>query len=423
MAVVRDEEASAVASRARSLLRRNRDFRLLWFGESVSGMGTAITYLALPFVALNRLHASTFQVAALSALETMAWPLLGLPAGVWVDRWSRRRVLIMTDVGRALALSSIPVAAGFGVLGLPQLFAVAAVTGVLTLFFAVAYPTYLPTVVEKNDLVEGNSLLSGTESFAQVSGPAIAGALVQAIGAAYAVVADVVSYVVSAVSLTAIRSPEPPAVAQRRAMRHEVAEGVRFLAHHRVLRAFIAAAAISNFFAGGAQAIAVVFLVNTVHVRAGVVGLLFAIGAGGGIVGAVVAARLVRRIGDARAMVLAAVVEATSAYLVPATTRGWGLIFFCAGTAIAGFSIIVFNVVGGSYRQEIIPARLMGRAVAANRMVTWGVLPLGSLTAGWLATSIGVRSALWVLAIGLALAPISLAAAGLASLRELPRTT
>jgi hypothetical protein len=313
------------------------------------------------------------------------------------------------------------VAAGFGALGLPQLFVVAAVVGVLTLFFSVAYPTYLPTVVEKADLVEGNSLLSGSESFSKVSGPAVAGALVQGIGAAYAVVADVMSYVVSSVSLIAIRSPEPPVVAQRRAMRHEVAEGVRFLAHHRVLRAFITAAAISNFFAGGAQAIAVVFLVNTVHVRAGIVGLLFTIGALGGIAGAVMAARVVRRIGDARAMVLASLVEAATAYLVPATTRGWGLTFFCAGTAIAGFAIIVFNVVGGSYRQEIIPARLMGRVVAANRMVTWGVVPLGSLTAGWLAASVGVRSALWVLASGLVLAPLSLVAAGFAKLRELPR--
>jgi Na+/melibiose symporter-like transporter len=403
------------------LLRRNRDFRLLWIGESISEIGSSVTYLALPFVALVVLHASTFQVAALTAVGTIGWPLVALPAGVWVDRLSRRRVLIVTDVGRALALASIPIAAAVGALTLGQLYAVAAVAGVLGIFFAIAYPSYLPSLVDQRDLVEGNALLSGTESFAQVTGPAFGGLLVQAVGAAYAMIADAVSFAVSATALLAIRCPEPPVVPVRRAMRHEVAEGVHFLVQHKVLRSFVLAAATSNLFAGGAQAISVLFLVRVVHVRAGIVGVLLGISSLGGVGGALVARRTVARLGDARTMVAASTLEALGAYLVPATSRGLGLSLFCLGSGLGSLSIVVFNVVGGSYRQQVVPARLMGRVLAANRMVTWGALPLGAFGAGWLAVTLGIRSALWVLAGGLALAPLWLVVSGLFTMRDLPR--
>ena len=408
--------------RAPALLRSNRDFRLLWVGESVSELGSTVTLVALPFVALVVLHATTFEVAALAAAETIFWPFISLPIGVWVDRVSRRRVLLVADAGRALALVSIPVAAALGDLTLVQLYVVGMVSGVLTIFFSVAYPSYLPSVVTKDELVEGNSLLTGAEQVAHISGPALGGLLVQALGAAYALLADVVSFLASVVAVFAIHAEEPTPAVERRAIRHELAEGVRFLVHHTVLRAFIMSAATSNLFAGGAQAITVVFLVRVVHVHAGVVGLLLSVGALGGLLGAVLARRLIRVFGDARVMVLAAVVEALSAYLVPLTAQGWRLGLFCAGQAIASVAIVAFNVVGGSYRQEIVPPRLMGRVMAANRMVTWGVLPIGAFGAGALAANVGIRPALWILAAGLSLAPVSLVAAGMARIRTLPRS-
>jgi len=317
--------------RAPSLLRTNRDFRLLWIGESVSELGTTVTYVALPFVALIVLHATTFEVAALTAVETIFWPFLALPIGVWVDRVSRRRVLLVADAGRALALVSIPIAAALHDLSLVQLYVVGVVAGVLTIFFSVAYPSYLQTVVTKDELVEGNSLLTGAEQVAHISGPALGGGLVQALGAAYALFADVASFVVSVVAVFAIRAEEPPPVTERRKMRHEVVEGVRFLLEHKVLRAFIVSAAISNLFAGGAQAITVLFLVRVVRVQPGIVGLLLSVGALGGLLGAVLARRMIRLFGDGRTMVLAAVVEALSAFLVPATAQGWRIALFCAG--------------------------------------------------------------------------------------------
>jgi MFS family permease len=407
--------------RAPALIGRNRDFRLLWIGESVSELGTTVTYVALPFVALIVLHATTFEVAALTAAETIFWPFIALPIGVWVDRVSRRRVLLISDAGRALALASIPIAAALHDLTLIQLYVVGVVAGVLTIFFSVAYPSYLQSVVTKDELVEGNSLLTGAEQVAHISGPALGGALVQALGAAYALFADVASFVVSVVAVFAIRAPEPPPVTERRNMRHEVVEGVRFLMDHKVLRAFIVSAATSNLFAGGAQAITVLFLVRVVRIQPGVVGLLLSVGALGGLVGAVLARRLIRVFGDGRTMVLAAVVEASGAFLVPATAQGWRLALFCIGQAITSVAIVAFNVVGSSYRQEIIPARLMGRVISVNRMVTWGVLPIGAFGAGALASNLGVRPALWILAAGLSFAPLSLFAAGVGTLRTLPR--
>lgn len=407
--------------RAPALLRTNRDFRLLWIGESVSELGSTVTLVALPFVALIVLHATAFEVASLTAAETILWPFIALPIGVWVDRISRRGVLIAADGGRALALLSIPIAAAMHDLALVQLYAVGVVAGVLTIFFAVAYPSYLPSVVATESLVEGNSLLTGAEQVAHISGPALGGVLVQALGAAYALFADVASFVVSVVAVFAIRAEEPPPAPERRKMRHEVVDGVRFIIEHKVLRAFIVSAATSNLFAGGAQAITVLFLVRVVHVQAGVVGLLLSVGALGGLAGAILARRLIRLFGDGRTMVLAAVVEALSALLVPATEQGWRLALFCLGQAIASMAIVAFNVVASSYRQEIVPARLMGRVIAANRMVTWGALPIGAFSAGALASNLGVRTALWILAAGLSLAPLSLALAGVATLRTLPR--
>jgi MFS family permease len=225
--------------RAPALLRTNRDFRLLWIGESVSELGSSVTLVALPFV----LHATAFEVASLAAAETILWPVIALPIGVWVDRVSRRGVLLAADGGRALALVSIPIAAAMHDLTLVQLYAVGVVAGVLTIFFSVAYPSYLPSVVATEALVEGNSLLTGAEQVAHISGPALGGVLVQALGAAYALFADVASFVVSVVAVFAIRAEEPPPTPQRRKMRHEVVDGVRFLMDHKVLRAFIVSAA------------------------------------------------------------------------------------------------------------------------------------------------------------------------------------
>jgi MFS family permease len=372
-------------------------------------------------LAITTLHATTFQVAAIAAADGIGWPIVGLPAGVYVDRFSRRRILVGTDVGRALVLASIPVAAALGVLSLPQIYVVGVLAGVLSVVFAVAYPAYLPSLVPASDLVAGNALLSGAESVAQVAGPSLGGVLVQLLRAPYAIAADAASFVISAASLLRIRAPEPARVARHRSMRHEIAEGVRFLFGHRVLRAFMLTAAISNMFATGIRAISVLFLVRDVHLRAAAIGGVFAAASLGGVVGAVGAGPLARRFGEARVMTGAAVVEAASAFLFPLTGPGWRIVLFSVGGLTTGLAIIAFNVVGSSYRQEVVPPDLVGRVVAATRVFSWGVLPIGSLGAGWLGASFGIRTALWWLAAGLVLAPVSLVVARVGGERDLPR--
>ncbi len=193
---------------ARGGLFRHRDFRLLWGGETVSELGSQVSLLAIPLVAVRSLAATPFEMGVLTAASTAAFLAIGLPAGAWVDRLRRRPVMIIADLGRLLALGSVPVAYAYGVLGLPQLYIVALVTGVFTVFFDVAYQSYLPSLVGREHLVEGNAKLTGSQQVAQIAGPSLAGGLVQAIGGPYAVAVDAASFLVSAAAIGGIRKPE-----------------------------------------------------------------------------------------------------------------------------------------------------------------------------------------------------------------------
>src|ERR1700728_776074 len=225
---------------ARGALLRHRDFRLLWGGETVSELGSQVSLLAIPLLAVRTLHATTFEMGLLTAASTAAFLVVGLPAGVWVDRMRRRRVTIGADLGRMLALGSIPIAYAVGGLTLAQLFVVTLASGILTVFFDVAYQSYLPTLVGREHLVEGNAKLTGSAQVAAVAGPSVAGGLVQAVGSSAAVTLDSVSFVVSAVAVGAIRAPEPkPAVPTggHPKLVRGIGEGLRFVFGNALLRA------------------------------------------------------------------------------------------------------------------------------------------------------------------------------------------
>jgi MFS family permease len=216
-------------------LRGHRDFKLLWGGETVSELGSQVSLLAIPLLAVRTLHATTFQVGLLTAASTAAFLIVGLPAGVWVDRIRRHWVMIAADLGRVLALGSIPVAFALNALTMVQLIVVVLVTGILTVFFDVAYQSYLPSLVGREHLVEGNAKLTGSAQVASVAGPSIAGGMVQAIGSSYAVVVDSLSFLVSALAVAGIRTPEPKPVVPEGghpSLRHDMAEGLRFVFHN-----------------------------------------------------------------------------------------------------------------------------------------------------------------------------------------------
>lgn len=383
-------------------LWRERDFLLLWSGQTVSEMGSAVTQIALPLVAVVALKASTFQVGLLTAATTAAFALIALPAGALVDRGSKRSIMIVCDILRLLIIGSVPLAAALGAVTMAQLYVVAVAAGVCTVFFDVSYQSYVPSLIRADRRVDANGKLGTTQAFAQLGGPGLGGGLVAAFGAAGAMTADAISYAVSVVSISGIRTREepPPARREGETLRSQIAEGLRFVVGHKILRRIVACTGTANLFSGMSSALAVVFLVRVLHVRPGLIGLVVAGSAVGGIAGGVCAGRLAKKIGSARIIWMSMLVFNAPQVIAAAAWRGWGVLLVPLGWGIAYFAMMVYNVAQLSYRQSVTPPELMGRMNAAVRWVVWGTLPLGSILGGVLGTLIGVRPTLWLAFVG-----------------------
>ena len=378
-------------------LLRHRDFRRLWGAQTVSQLGTQVSQLALPLVAVIVLHASAFSVAALGAIELLPFLLFALPAGVWVDRIVRRPVLIAADVGRAIALGSIPLAAAIGTVAMWQLFAVGFVAGTLTVFFDVAYQSYLPSLVSSDQLVEGNSKLELSRSAAQIAGPGLAGLLVGAITAPYAIAVDSVSFAWSAVLVGRIRTREAPRPrAETRSMRREIAEGIRYLLGDPRWRAITCYVAVFNLGTGMTGPISLVYAVRRLGLSPAQLGLVFMLGNIGWLVGAVVARPISTRLGVGHTLALGGAIAGAPFFLWPLAPHDLAIPFLVTATLLVSFGIVLFNIPGISLYQTLVPDRLLGRMNASRRWIVWGVIPLGSLVGGVLASTIGVRSTLFV---------------------------
>jgi MFS family permease len=386
-------------------LWRHGDFLRLWSAQTISQFGSQISQLALPLAAIFVLDATAFEVALLGTVEFLPFLLFALPAGVWVDRLRRKPILVLGDLGRALALASIPLAYAFDVLTIWQLYAVGFVVGVGTVFFDVAYQSYLPSLIDRSHLVEGNSKLEISRSGAQLAGPGLAGTLIGAITAPYAILFDAGSFVGSAALVFRIRQPETvPVPTEKPSMRRELMEGLRYLLGHRFWRPIAATVAVSNFFNTLAFSIFLVYAVRELDLSAQVIGLVLAVANVGWLAGAVLASRLSGRLGVGRTLVGAAVLFGPSLVLVPAAPQSQPIPFLVAGLILATFGGIVFNVTGISFQQAVTPDRMLGRLNATRRFIVWGVIPLGSLSGGALASQIGLRETLFVGAIGGSLA-------------------
>ena len=314
--------------RPRGPLWQNRDFISLWSGQSISLLGSQVTALALPLAAIFVVQASTFEVAALNVVDLLPFVVFSLPAGVWVDRLRRRPLMVAADWGRAVALASIPVAYAAHGLTLPQLFLVGFTTGTLTVFFDVSYQSYLPSLVEKTELGDANAKLETSRSTAQLAGPGLAGALVGAITAPYAIAADAVSFVGSALFLAGIRRvetlPETLAITRRR-MREEIAEGLRYLVRHPIMRPMMFWVAASNFASNILFSIFLVFAVRELHLHAATIGIVFSLGNVGTLLGALTAMRLSRRFGIGPAMLGYAAVGGAAPLLIPLARDGYAI--------------------------------------------------------------------------------------------------
>ncbi len=380
-----------------------------------------MTFLALPLVAILVLRESTFKVALLTTIEYLPFLLFALPAGVWVDRLRRRPILVLGDLGRAAALVSVPIAHWLGVLTIWQLYVVGFVAGVCTVFFDVAYQSYLPALVGREQIVEGNSKLEISRSAANIGGPGLAGVLVSALTAPIAVLVDAVSFVVSALLLGRIRQQEAvPPREERRPLRTELLEGLRYVVQHSYQRGMVACVALLNFFGQVVFSILLVYAVRELGLTAATIGLAFAVGNIGPLLAALTARRISARFGVGRTIVAAACLFGPGTLLIAAAPRDNPIPFIVAAMIVMGFGGVLYNVTAISLIQAITPDRMLGRATASRRFIVWGVIPLGALLGGVLGSSIGLRPTIVVGAIGGLLAVVPLVLSPVRSLVRVP---
>ncbi|SFW61264.1 MFS transporter [Amycolatopsis australiensis] len=374
----------------------NGDFRLLWTGETTSMLGSMVASTALPLVAVVTLQASTFEVALLTAVAWLPWLLVGLPAGAWVDRLPKRPVMLTCNTVSTAVFGSVPVAAALGALTLPYLLGAALLGGVAKVFFTLAYRAYLPVLLGRDDLLEANAKLQGSESATQVAGPGLAGLLAQAFGPVSGILADAVSFGVSVLCVRAIRVRETVVPAARTPLRSQIAEGLGFVFGDRYLRSLMVFGAVSNLALTGYSSIQIVFLSRTLGAAPGLVGLVLALAATGGVLGAALAGRLGARFGTARAFLLCEVAAAPMMLLGPLSGPGWGLAPFVAGVFGVCAGVVASNVLTTTFRQEYCPPELFSRITSSASLTAYGTIPLAGVLGGALGEAIGVRETLWV---------------------------
>ncbi len=399
----------------------DRDYRQLFGATAASQFGFHITLLALPLAAIIALNATEFQAGLVFALVNAAFLLIGLPAGAWLDRTRRRPVMGAGDLARAALLVSVPLAWWAGSLTLTHLYVVSFLFGVCTVLFDVAYQSYLPQLVGRQRLVEANARLESVRALAQVSAPGIGGYLVQLLTAPVALLANAVAMAVSSLLILRIRKPEPaPARSGSARLLAEIAEGLRFVLSHSLLRPIAVCAATVNLFFSIYLAMLPFFLARDLALPEGQIGLILSVAGAGSVVGALVARRFAAWVGQGPAIWLSAAVGSPFALLMPLAQPGWRVWLGAAGLLVMSASAVVYNVAQVSLRQAVTPDRLLGRMNATMRFLVWGTLPLGGLLGGVFGEWFGSRTTLVVAALGATLAFLTVLLSPLRGMRTVP---
>ncbi|MEU4768085.1 MFS transporter [Actinosynnema sp. NPDC023794] len=403
-------------------LWRKPDFLRLWAAQTISETGTQVGALAVPLLAIGVLQASAAQLGLLGAARTLPFLLFALPVGALLDRMRRRPVMVASDFTRAALLASIPLAYAFDALTMWHLFVVVALVGALTVFFDVAYQSFLPALVDRPLLTEANAKLTTTRSAAEVVGPGAAGWLVGVAGAANTLVIDSVSYLFSGLLCRRIRHEEPtaPAGGAKRSLRREIGEGLLFVLRHPVLGRIAACAGLTNLASSIGTVLLPLYMIRSLGYSPGLVGLVLAIAGLGLVLGAVIASRLAGRFGLGRTIVGSAIASGLGLVLLPFAGPELSLPFLIGGRVLFGLSVPLFNITQVSLRQAVTPHRLLGRMNASMRFLVWSTISLGSLAAGLLGEVIGLRAALAVAAAIGALSWLTLLSSPVPRLRELP---
>jgi MFS family permease len=404
------------------LLRGNLVFRRFWLGQTISLFGDQITMIAVPLTAVLVLHASAAQMGYLIAAELAPNLLFALHAGAWVDRRGRRRVMmIVCDLGRAALIATIPLAYALDALKIQQLYIVAFLVGSLTVLFHVSYSSLFVSIVPRESYVEANSFLAGSRAFSFVTGPSVGGILVQALKGPFALVVDCATYLVSASNLGSISPQEPPT---EEAESGHVVAGVRFVWRNPSMRASLLATATINLFNFIFWALFILYVVRSLHVRPGTLGLVLGAGAVGGVIGSLITTRLGRRIGIGPTYLLGCILFPVPLVLVPLAGGPKPLVLAMLFLAEfgSGLGVMILDISAGSIFAALVPHRLRSRVSGAYMVVNNGVRPVGSLIGGLLGSTIGLRPTLWIAVIGAIAGFLWLLPSPIPKMRELPES-
>ena len=383
---------------------RNRNFQWLWTGQTVSSIGDQMSGLALPVLAVTMLHASEWQVGLMNAAGLSMFLLIGLPAGAWVDRWRKRRVMISADLVRMIAVATVPLAWFAGVLNMWYLIVVAAIMSVANVFFDVAYQSVLPLMLPKEQMAKANSALETTKQTASIGGPAVIGALLTIVKAPVLMIIDAVSFLVSWIAISRIQIDEAAVPKhERNPLKTEIVEGVKFVARHPIISRITISTSVYNFFATGANTLLPILVLRNMGVSTALFGITFTVAAVAGLAGAVSAAKIGEKLGQGNTVILTMALSgvATCGFPIAAIIGDASAMpIVIASEALIAFCGLVYNITQVSARQALCPEHLLGRMNASIRFFVWGVMPISALAAGAFATAFGMVPVMIVGAIG-----------------------
>ncbi|GAB3559321.1 MFS transporter [Arthrobacter alkaliphilus] len=393
--------AQTDTTRPAASLWRDRNFITFWSGQAVSQLGAQLGQLAFPVLAVTLLGASEFEVGALNAAGLAAFLLIGLPAGAWVDRWLKRRTMIVADLVRTAAMATVPILWWAGLLQIWHLYAVAAVVGAATVFFDVSYQSYVPVLVDAVKVSQANSKLEATSQIARIGGPAAGGGLLAIVSAPVLFVGEAAGYLLSAIFLLRTRDAELPVPAKdRQPLASEIKEGLVFVVRHPLISRIVACTGGVNFFTTLASTLIPVLVLRELELGPEGMGLIMSVGAVGGLIGAVAAPKIAAWIGEGTVIPVASMISALFLLLVPlcvlAPERWMSLVMLVFSEFGFAFGVLVYNIMQLSMRQRVCPPRLLGRMNASIRFVVWGVMPIAALASGLLAENIGLVPTLWI---------------------------
>jgi MFS family permease len=396
-----DNAEETDTTRPNASLWRDRNFITFWSGQAVSQLGAQLGQLAFPVLAVTLLGASEFEVGALNAAGLAAFLLIGLPAGAWVDRWLKRRTMIVADLVRTAAMATVPILWWAGILQIWHLYAVAAVVGAATVFFDVSYQSYVPVLVDAVKVSQANSKLEATSQIARIGGPAAGGGLLAIVSAPVLFVGEAAGYLLSAIFLLRTRDAELPVPAKdRQPLASEIKEGLVFVVRHPLISRIVACTGGVNFFTTLASTLIPVLVLRELELGPEGMGLILSVGAVGGLIGAVAAPKIAAWIGEGTVIPVGSMISALFLLLVPlcvlAPERWMSLVMLVFSEFGFAFGVLVYNIMQLSMRQRVCPPRLLGRMNASIRFVVWGVMPIAALASGLLAEHIGLVPTLWI---------------------------